>query len=317
MHLIPIALLLNFLQLKNTFFPVIRQAFRTALWLVSIMVPVSLGVSVLNFTGILPIVASWLDPLFNLLGVRGEGALVFLTGIFLNVYSAIAVMSSLPFDLREMTILAMMSLISHNLITELLILKKTGSNPWRMLFLRIGTSIAGALVLNVLLPETGTITSSDTSLHQPLPELVPYFKAWALSTILLCIKVFAFLTGLMILQKIFETYGILDRLSKGLRPILAIMGLPASTAFLWMVSNLLGLGYGAAIMLDWAEKGKISKKDNDLLNHHIAVCHSLFEDTLLFMAIGISGFWISVPRLLLAIVIVWIVRLFRLQRIAN
>ncbi len=306
---------INFLI--HEFKPVIRQSLRTSFWLVSIMVPVSLGVSILDYTGALQMIAGVLNPVFSLLGVRGEGALVFITGIFLNVYSAIAVMTSLSFDVREMTILAMMSLISHNLITELLILKKTGSNPWRMLFLRLGMSILGAVLLNLLLPGSATSGESQQVVNPTHGAFLPFIHAWAIRAFLLSIKVFAFLTGLMILQKIFEMIGLTRLLSRGLRPFLYLMGLPSSTAFLWIVANLLGLGYGAAIMLDWAEKGKISARDNDLLNHHIAVCHSLFEDTLLFMAIGVSGFWISVPRLMLAIVIVWLVRIFRLQRIEN
>lgn len=308
---------MKFPVLLAEFKPVIRQSLRTAFWLVSIMVPVSLGVSILDYTGILQQIAGVLDPAFSLLGVRGEGALVFITGIFLNVYSAIAVMTSLSFDVREMTILAMMSLISHNLITELLILKKTGSNPWRMLILRLSMSVLGAVMLNFLLPGSAHPYAALNGLNPSQEAFLPFLQAWAIRAFLLSIKVVAFLTGLMILQKIFEMIGLIRHLSRGLSPFLYLMGLPSSTAFLWIVANLLGLGYGAAIMLDWAEKGKISVRDNDLLNHHIAVCHSLFEDTLLFMAIGVSGFWISVPRLMLAIVIVWVVRVFRLQRIAN
>lgn len=295
----------------TSLYPTIRQALHTSWWLISLMVPVSLGVTILDLSGGLALLASWLNPLFNLLGMRGEGALVFLTGMFLNIYSAIAVITSLSLDAREITILALMCLISHNLITEILILKKTGSNPWSMLTLRIGTSIVGAVILNYLLPDAPYTIGRSNAPAVADTELLQVMKDWFIRTFFLCIKVLGFVTGLMVLQKLLEIWGVLDILTKAFSPVVVMFGLPKNSAFLWIVANILGLGYGAAIMIDWKEKGKISREDNDLLNHHIAISHSLLEDTLLFLAIGVSAFWITVPRLVLAFVIVWCLRLLR------
>jgi hypothetical protein len=40
----------------------------------------------------------------------------------------------------------------------------------------------------------------------------------------------------------------------------------------------------------------------------MAVCHSLLEDTLLFYVIGAWVLWITVPRLVLAALVVWAYR---------
>jgi hypothetical protein len=39
--------------------------------------------------------------------------------------------------------------------------------------------------------------------------------------------------------------------------------------------------------------------------------HSLFEDTILFMALGVPIFWLTVPRLAMALVVVWFERMRR------
>jgi len=40
----------------------------------------------------------------------------------------------------------------------------------------------------------------------------------------------------------------------------------------------------------------------------LAISHSLLEDTMVFVAIGVPVFWITIPRIFLAIVVVWMIR---------
>jgi hypothetical protein len=50
---------------------------KTGLWLLSITVPVSFGVLLLQVTGMLDILTRLFAPLFSLFGLPGESALVF------------------------------------------------------------------------------------------------------------------------------------------------------------------------------------------------------------------------------------------------
>jgi hypothetical protein len=89
-----------------------------------------------------------------------------------------------------------------------------------------------------------------------------------------------------------------------------LFGLPLQSSFMWLVANVVGLAWGSAILIEYVKSGKVNKYEANLLNHHIAVSHSLLEDTLLFVAIGVNVLWITFPRLFLAIAVVWGVRLF-------
>ena len=109
----------------------------------------------------------------------------------------------------------------------------------------------------------------------------------------------------MILQRILKEFGIIQILSTIFKPLLKVMGLPESTSFLWIVANTLGLAYGSAVMVEEVEAGKLSRTDADLLNFHIAISHSNLEDLLLFAAIGVSIWWMLIPRLFIAIAAVW------------
>lgn len=93
-------------------------AIKTSVWFLKIMLPVSLFVTLLSYFNILPYISSFASPLFTLIGLPGDAALVFVTSIFTNIYTVIALLSTLDFSVRESLIMATMCLISHNFVVE-------------------------------------------------------------------------------------------------------------------------------------------------------------------------------------------------------
>lgn len=296
-----------------------KPSVQTIRFLLSVMIPVSLAVLALDKTGLLFIASRSLDPLMHLLGLPGESSLVFLSAILLNIYSAIAVIGTLHLSMREITILAVMCLIAHNLIVESAVMRKTGSSATKMVFLRIITALAAAFILNYILPAGfGASKIQDLSgglgvpphLHiQDIPQIL---EVWALQMGKLIIKIVILVSLLMAAQKVMEEFGLLEFLGKITGPVMRLLGLPPSTGFLWIVANIIGLAYGSAIMIERVESGKLNLSEGDLFNHHVGISHSLLEDSLLFMAIGVPLFWAVVPRFLLAIIMVWLERARRI-----
>ncbi|MGE5394822.1 MAG: nucleoside recognition domain-containing protein [Candidatus Saccharibacteria bacterium] len=279
------------------------QGMRTVLWLLKLTIPVSFGVFLLNFFGLLNVIGTWLSPLFRMIGLPGQASVVLITSIFTNIYSVIAVMATLDFGLREGTIIAVMCLISHALIVETAIQKKTGSHPVRMVLTRLSGSFIAAWILNLLLPGEST-TGAENVVNQAV-AFMPALTDWALSMAITTLKIVVLANGLLILQKALDEFNLIKWILLPFRPFLKIMGLPANTGFLWMIAYTLGLSYGGAIMISQSEDGKLSREEADLLNHHIAISHSLLEDTLLFVAVGYSFMILFFTRVLLSIVYVW------------
>jgi len=291
------------------------QGMKTALWLLKLTIPVSFGVFLLDFFGILNVIATWVAPFFKLIGLSGQASIVLITSIFTNIYSVIAVMTTLGIGYREGSILAVMCLISHALIVETAIQKKTGSSFWRIIAIRLSASFIAAWMLNLILPDDMTAGTGNLIIQSKdwMPALTEWSKAMAITTL----KIVVLVNLLLILQKILNEFGLIKWILKPFIPLLRIMGLPANTGFLWMVAYTLGLSYGGAIMISQSEEGKLTKEDADLLNHHIAISHSQLEDTLLFVAMGYPLIILVLPRFLLAIVYVWLRRfelLFRLKK---
>jgi hypothetical protein len=283
---------------------------KTCLWLLKIILPVSLVVRLLQYSGLLERFSALLEPVFSIIGLPGETAIVFITSIFSPLYAPVALITSMALGVREATILALMCLVSHNLIVESSVQAKTGSNFWEMTLLRLLMSFVIAWVLNGIMPrgDWGTIgVSVSAALYD---NLLDVFVLWFLSSMKLVLTIVVIVTSLMILHHILEEFNLMRGLSKMLTPLMKVFGLPADTAFLWLVGNLVGLAYGGAIMVEQVEQKKLTFKNGNLLNYHLALSHSLLEDTLIFVAIGIPVLWIILTRLAFAMIAVWLRRLF-------
>ncbi len=288
------------------------KAKRTIFWLLQMILPISLAVRLLQFTGVLDYVSIALNPVFQAVGLPGEASIAFVSSVFLPLYAPIAIASSLTLSIRQLTILGIMCLISHNTIVETAIQKKTGSNFAFIWFLRIGMSFVAAFIWNSLLPqEMGVSTVLSTSVVAE-QTLGPVLWLWLQGALMLSIKIALIVTALMVLQRILEEFHVMDLLSRVFAPVMSFMGLSRNSSFLWFVANIIGLTYGSAILIEQVQDGKISRKDAGMLNNHLAISHSLLEDTSLWVVVGVPLFWVTVPRVLLAIMVVWTIRLFQL-----
>ncbi len=283
------------------------RSWKTTRWLIKITIPVSLAVFLLDFTGILETISTYTAPVFQYAGLPGEAALVFITSIFTNIYSVIAIISMLGLPVREGIILATMCLISHGFIIESVVLRKTGSNLWRMLALRLIMSFVAALFLNMILPQfEGNVTGG---IERENLEFSAAFMGWLVLMLKMTIKILVLITLLMIMQKIFEEFGILDLITRFLNPLMRFFGLSPEVSFGWFLGNAVGLAYGSAILIEQVDDGQVTRQQADLLNHHLAVSHSQLEDPLLFYAIGLPILWLMWPRVILAVLAVWLRKL--------
>lgn len=282
----------------------LRNATKTVIWLAKIMICVSFGIMLLQYFGVIQWVSNWMTPIFSYFGLPGEAALAYVSGYFVNCYSAMAVMVSLNLDTRAVTILAVMVLCSHNMIVETTVQYKTGSSAARIVVIRTLSAFILAWILNKIMPNHyENIVTQNTGMTEQ--NFIIMLEEWAFKTLKTTIMMVILVYLLTILQRILSEFGIIGYMAKFLKPIMQFFGLPPHTAFLWLIANTLGLAYGAAIMIDESEHGNTSKEDNDLLNHHICVSHSNLEDLLLFTALGGSFLWMLLSRLFMAMILVW------------
>jgi len=295
-------------RIKKSIREAMPGAIKTCVLIVSITVAISLLMVFFKYFDIMPWIAYKLSPVFSKIGLPGEAALAYVSGYFVNPYAAVSVAASLDLDYRAWTILGVMVMCSHNMVTETTIQKKTGTSAWRIIIERTISAFLLAYILNLLLPESKlNISTTITNINSL--SIIELLKSWGLDTLKLTIKMISIIIGLSILQKLLAEFGIIKILSKIFSPLLSIFGLYKKTSFLWIVTNTLGIAYGAGIVIEEVKNGKMDQREVNFLNVHIAISHSNIEDLLLFTTMGGIWYIMLLIRWILSLILVWGYRL--------
>lgn len=302
-------------RLKKIVAEATPRAFATIGWIVKLTTLISFAVFVMQYTGVIHWISALLSPLFHIFGLPGDAAMAFVSGYCINIYSSIAVISTLDLTAREITILATMSTAAHAIFVEGAVLHRTGTPPLYSILVRTVASLALGIGLNLLLPGRPEALTSATSLSE-VPFFAiqgafwPQFVAWAEGMLRLAVMMTVLIYLLNILQRILYEFGFMAWISHLLYPLLALFGLPRQGSFLWIVANVIGLSYGSAAMIEEVERGTLSRRDIQLLNTHIGISHSNLEDLLLYTSIG--GIWwiILLARWVVVTLLAWSLRLY-------
>jgi len=286
-------------------------ALKTSWWLVKIMFLVTFIITILKYFGVISWISVYLTPFFSKFGLPGEASLAYVSGFFVNCYSAIAVITTLNMDVRSITILAVMVLCAHNIPMETAVQKKTGTSAIRMILVRTLSSLFLGWFLHKIMPGEAMLGIAR-AVETQSREFWPMMGTWAIDTVKIAVPMVLLVYSLTVIQRLLAEFGVIRYIANFLRPVMIFFGLPPKTAFLWIVANTLGLAYGAAVMIDEVDAGKISGEDVDLLNHHISISHSNLEDLLLFTAIGGLIPWMLFSRWAVSLFWVWERRLERM-----
>ena len=289
----------------------IIECFRLALpaswkstkWLLKLMIPISLAVTLMQHFGILTWIATWINPLFVHFGLPGESAVAFISGATAGTYAGIAAMMSIPLTMKQASILALMIALCHALPMECDVNRKTGSSFWKMGAIRIVMALVCALILNIILPDMqGKYIYLGAEADSSFWEVM---KIWLISQVKMSLMVAFIIYSLMVVQRMLEAYRLLDPLSRLLSPLMAVFGLPRHASYMWLVGNVLGISYGSAVMVELEEKGLVTREEANDVNYHLIMNHSMLEDTIVFAATGISALLLITTRLCFALLLVW------------
>ena len=79
-----------------------------------------------------------------------------------------------------------------------------------------------------------------------------------------------------------------------------------NTSFSIMAGLILGITYGAGILIHEVKSGSLSKVDIFYIATFLMICHSVIEDVLLFVIFGANGWAVIMIRLIMAFVFSYI-----------
>jgi len=273
-------------------------------WMLKIIVPISLMTSVLAWSGWIDKIDFILEPAMGVIGLPPVAALPLVVGLLTGPYGAIAAMAPLPLTVNQMTLIALFLLISHNLIQEGVIQKNSGLSFLKATTIRLTASIVTVMLAAWFMgSETATVANTGSPVIVQA-SFISMFKTWGVETLVLFAKILVIIVSLMIILEFMKNYDLIDRVVSVMTPVLKILGLGSQTGLLWLTAATFGLTYGAAVIVEETKAGNLSKDELERLQISIGINHSIIEDPVLFISLGLSVFWMCVPRVAAAIIAV-------------
>jgi hypothetical protein len=272
-------------------------------WITKILVPVSLAVALLDWTGWLYVLDPFFQPVMGLMNLPPQAALPIITAIFTSFYAALGMIVVIPFTEAQVTLLAIFITICHMLVVESTIQHKAGFSFVQTSILRLVTAGVTVFVVSLFFTGTETPVVMPDSLGAAAP-LSDMLTSWAISTLSLLLKIAIIIGCVMIAIETMKVLGWTERLARIFRPLMALLGLSPNVAPMWVAGALFGIIYGSAAISEEAASGRYSPDELKRLHMHLGINHSTIEDPALFLALGISVFWTMVPRLLAAAAVV-------------
>ncbi len=286
---------------------------RAFLKLMLIVGPVYTLVQVLRYTPLLRAFADFTAPAMKYFGLPGEAAIAVILGNFINLYAGLGAITALGLPRPQLTVLSLMLLLSHSQLLETAVFAQIKAKWWLLWFVRLVLSgLAGwglaALTLRGRAAEAGAEAAAKLAAmaHRDWPGIGPAAAEWGRGLWDTALKMLLVLVGIFIVLEVFKRYGLLAKILAGINRATRFIGLSPAAGMPWLAGNVFGIVFGAGVITETVREGGLSPKQVTLVATFLALCHGLFEDTAIFVVLGANIFWISVPRLVLAVATTWV-----------
>ncbi len=292
----------------------IHRGLQGFLWIIKIVVPVSLAVALLDWTGWLYALDPLFSPVMALMNLPPQAALPILSAVFSSFYAAVAMMVVIPFTHPQLILMAIFMSIAHMLVVEGIIQHKSGMNVAAIALIRL----IGAGVATYLVSQLFVGTAAPVVMPQGPEEQIPLAIAlweWTLSTLNLMLRIFFIIFSVMIVLETLKELHLTGRIAALFRPLMVLLGLPPNVATMWVTGVFFGIVYGSAVIVEEAGSGRFSGDELKRLHISLGLCHSMVEDPALFLALGVGFQWTVLPRLATAAVAVQLYGLVNVLRL--
>lgn len=287
----------------------LKAGLRTTWTLGKIIFPITLLVTMLQYTPVLPFIIDFIAPVMGIFGLSGDAAIPLVLGNALNLYAGIGGILSLELTVKEVFILAVMLSFSHNIFIETGVALKVGVKLWVVLVVRFGLAAFSGIIINLVWKGGG-----ETAQYGFAPETAADPEGW-LAIFLLGLEKASFgilqlamiVIPLMLMIQILKDKGALQRISNSMGPLTKLLGIQKNASLTLASGLVFGLAMGAGVMIQAVQEDGVSKKDATLAFIFLVACHAIVEDTLIFVPLGIPIWPLFVIRLVTALVLTIVV----------
>lgn len=287
----------------------LKAGLRTTWTLGKIIFPITLLVTMLQYTPVLPFIIDFIAPVMGIFGLSGDAAIPLVLGNALNLYAGIGGILSLELTVKEVFILAVMLSFSHNIFIETGVALKVGVKLWVVLVVRFGLAALSGIIINLVWKG-----GAETAQYGFAPETAADPEGW-MAIFLLGLEKASFgilqlamiVIPLMLMIQILKDKGALQRISNSMGPLTKLLGIQKNASLTLASGLVFGLAMGAGVMIQAVQEDGVSKKDATLAFIFLVACHAIVEDTLIFVPLGIPIWPLFIIRLVTALVLTIVV----------
>lgn len=282
-----------------------ESGLRTTWELGKVIFPVTLVVSILQYTAVYDLLLSGLTPVMALLGLPNEAAVPLVLGNLLNLYAAIGAILTIELTVKQVFILALMLSFSHSLPVEAAVCRRIGVGVGLVVGFRVALAVVAAVTVNLFWGGGGEVARYGLA---PTPVAEP--SGWAeislsalqsatVGVFQLALIVFPVMVAIQVLKDL----GALGKFAAWMRPLMRPLGVAPRGAVTMAGGLTFGLAFGAGVILEQVREQEFTKREVTLMILFLCACHAVIEDTLIFIPLGINVLPLLVIRLLVAVVL--------------
>jgi len=275
----------------------IKSAVKSAFLILKLIIPLFILAEVLLYWDVLQYLTFIFEPITDILDLPKEASIGIATAMFFNIYAGLAFLAPLNLTPYEWTTLGLFLGVAHSMIIENTVMKKMGISYLYSWGLRIVMAFVAILPLQLIPREyfqaTGEVVETiERKVYGSFTDML--WQSLQDAT-LLSLKVILIVTAIIFVMDYIKSRDFMQSYQEKTKRLFSL------TAGL-----LLGITYGAGIIIAEVEKGTLNKSDILYIATFLMVCHSIIEDILLFVIFGADGWLILTIRVVLAVVVSYI-----------
>jgi hypothetical protein len=262
----------------------LKKALESSWIIIKLVIPIYIIADILYFYNSLSYVSFLIEPFTSILNLPPETSLAIISGMFLNLYAAVAFAAPLDLTIQQWSILAIFLGVCHSLVVESVIIKRLGISSFYSYSLRFfgGLIIAysATFLPNSWFKATLTTTTFEKKSYNTFGDLlIDSFSNAAILTI----KIIILIIVLIFIMDFIKNLNFIKNSSKNI-----------SKSFSIIVGVFLGITYGAGILIK--EANNLNKYDLFYIATFLMICHAIIEDTLLFAIFGADFTFVVIVR---------------------
>lgn len=279
----------------------ISSSLESILLILKLVIPFYLLADILIYFNLLKKITFIFEPITNFLNLPQEATLALAAGMLFNLYAAIAFASPLDLSPYQWTVLALFLGIAHSLLVESAIMKKLGIPLTYSTLLRILTAFLAIIPLGYLPHTVFTNTSivANKVTNMRFDSFYSMFSHSLQEAIILSIKITILVVIMIFIMDYIKSLKLLQQWQSKVR-----------TSFSLITGLILGITYGASILINESKSNSLSKKEIFYIGTFLMLCHAIIEDTLLFVIFGANGYVVITIRLVIATILSYLLLKF-------